>query len=194
MNDNTLSRRSLLGGAGALGALLLTGLGEGTAEALGRFDFGPIHHFGLVVKHPERTTRQLHRALGMDFTDEIVSSFDIRREDGSVQSVTSHTWLAQTAAPRLEIEGEVPGTPLEVQHGIAIGHIAFELPPEQIATASAALSDAGLVRAATINDPSIPAGQPRRGAIGFAYHYAKGGFFVELISAGVLPPPPAGLR
>jgi len=192
MNDSLMSRRTLFGWSGALtGALLLGGLGEGTAEALDGFDFGPLHHFGLVVKHPEHTTRQLHRALGLGFTEPIESAFDIRREDGSVQSVTSRTWLSLTASPRLEIEAEVPGTPLEVRHGTAIGHIAFELPAERIAAASAALSAAGLTRVATINDPAIPAGAPQPDAAGFAYHEAKGGFFVEVISVGVLPPPPA---
>ena len=195
MTDPLMSRRTLFGWGGALTGALLLGLGEGTAAALGAgFDFGPLHHFGLVVKHPEHTTAQLTRALGLGFTEPIVSSFDIRREDGSVQSVTSRTWLSLTASPRLEIEAEVPDTPLEVRHGTAIGHIAFELPPSQIAPASAALSAAGLPRVATINDPSIPAGAPQPDAIGFAYHRANGGFFVEVISAGVLPPPPEGLR
>ncbi|TDP97596.1 hypothetical protein EV186_103560 [Labedaea rhizosphaerae] len=87
MTDSLMSRRNLLGWGGALtGALLLAGpagLGEGTAEALAGFDFGPIHH-------------------------------------------------------------------------------AFELAPERIAPASAALSAGGLLRVATINDPSIPAGRPAR--------------------------------
>jgi hypothetical protein len=177
-----LSRRDALRRAGTvLGAVAAAEVLGNTALA-GIADaenaiFGTLHHIGIVVApNYDGVAAKLGNALGVEWYPPQVETLTLRVENGSVHTYTDRFVLSRSGPPYLELLDPVPGTFFDAVAPYVVAELGYVVGPENLATASDILVDAGMPLVGTI------ATEPQTGPFGVAWHRVSSGFLIELLA------------
>jgi len=177
-----LSRRDALRKAGtvlgavAAGELLAAAALPAIAQAESAI-FGPLHHVGIVVApNYDDAKAKLAAGLGVDWYPPRVDTLTLRLENGHVGTYTDRVLLSRSGPPYLELLDAVPGTFFNAVPPYVVAELGYVVGPDNLATASAMLTDAGMPLVGTI------ATEPQTIPVGVAWHRISPGFLIELLA------------